>query len=110
MGRDVNEDCCLTKRAVTSMFNPSFSLLSRVRRSVSRDIYLPNQNSEADDHCYCDDWQIDTGKFETAYMYVFSAQDVAPEHTSKGCAKGQAEGAVVDSNCHTVNCSPEGPV
>jgi hypothetical protein len=41
---------------------------------------------------------------------VFPAQDVAPEHTGKGSAKGQAKSSVVDTYRHAVYGSPEGSV
>lgn len=43
-------------------------------------------------------------------MDVLPSEDVPPEKTSQGCAKGCAECAVVHAKSHAVNGGPEGSI
>lgn len=81
-----------------------------VRRLVSNNVHLANEDSTANGHGDCDDGEVNPCKIESLNVDVFSREDIPPQETSERRAEGGAKSAIVDAKSHSIYRCPKCPI
>ena len=73
-------------------------------------VHLAEEDTTTHHHRDGNDGQVDPGKLHAANLDMFPGQYVSPKQARQRSAESRAEGSIVDTKCHRVDCGPEGTV